>query len=82
MMDKTTQSEPKAKRESSPKHSGYGTDMIGGGGQKQFSRGVMELERQGMEHHHMVDQPGHGEATNSGHKEHVKGHTMKELGRK
>lgn len=66
--------EPKSPMESSPKHGGYGTDKIGGGGQKEFTRGVRELEVQGKEFHHCVDKPGMGKPSRSEHEMHVKGH--------
>lgn len=72
--------EPRLKPQSSPKHSGYGTDRIGGGGQKEFTGGVKELESQGTEFHHMID--GRSKASNTEHREHVKGYTEKALIRK
>jgi hypothetical protein len=65
--------EPRAPRESSPKHKGYGTDMIGGGGQREFSGGVRELEAQAKEFHHKVADGGMP-LSNKGHEEHVRGH--------
>ncbi len=73
--------EPHSPRESSPRHSGYGTDKIGGGGQKEFTRGVGELEAQGKEFHHKVADGGCG-MTNREHEQHAPGHKASHFRRK
>jgi hypothetical protein len=66
--------EPKASHRGDPKHSGYGTDRIGGmGGQREFTAGVRELEAQGKELHHCTD-GGPLQQRGLNHEDHVKGH--------
>ena len=73
--------EPKSPRESSPKHSGYGTDTIGGKGEAVARAAVKELVAQGKEFHHMVEGGGGGRPENSSHTEHVAGRRMGMEGR-